>query len=105
MCWVMPPNSCETTSVLRMASSRSVLPWSQATLVDLFLFLELLLEADHLGLVPQLRGDEGDGLVRERLRRGDHLSQRQEDLHDVGGGPAHLLGEVLRAGASNHLEG
>ncbi len=28
MCWVIPPNSPATTSVLRMASSRSVLPWS-----------------------------------------------------------------------------
>src|SRR2546422_920441 len=28
MCWVIPPNSWATTSVLRIASSRSVLPWS-----------------------------------------------------------------------------
>src|SRR5437016_5833026 len=28
MCWVIPPYSCDATLVLRMASSRLVLPWS-----------------------------------------------------------------------------
>ena len=116
MCWVMPPASPATTSVERMRSSSSVLPWSTwpmtvttgragplVGLVLLVLLLEvagqqlgllLLAGVDQAHVGADLGREELDHVVGQRLRRHDHLALQQQEAHDVTGAAVELGPEV-----------
>ena len=116
MCWVMPPASPATTSVERMRSSSSVLPWSTwpmtvttggprplVGLVLLVLLLEvagqqlrllLLAGVDQAHVGPDLGREQLDHVVAQRLGRHDHLALQEQEAHDVAGAPVELGAEV-----------
>ena len=122
MCWVMPPASPATTSVERMRSSSSVLPWSTwpmtvttgrpgplVGLVLLVLVLEvagqqlrllLLAGVDQAHVGADLGGEELDHVVGQRLGRHDHLALQQQEAHDVTGAAVELGPEVARGRAA-----
>jgi hypothetical protein len=58
------------------------------------LVLGLVVGVDDLDLLAELLGQDGDRLVGERLREGDHLPHAHELLDDVGDGDAEVLGDI-----------
>ena len=110
MCCVIPPASVSTTAASRIASSSVVLPWSTWPMIvttggrgarsssrvvvrrRLELLLGGVLDRD---LALELRADDLDLLVGERLRRRPHLAEPHEDLDELGHRDAERLREVL----------
>ena len=110
MCCVIPPASVSTTDASRIASSSVVLPWSTWPMIvttggrgarsvfrvvevdGLELLLRRVLDRD---LAVELRADDLDLLVGERLRRRPHLPEVHEDLDQLGHRDAERLREVL----------
>ena len=92
-----PPASVSTTDVSRMASSRVVFPWSTCPMIvttggrgarsssssSNSVGSSLLGGVLDRDLPPELRSDDLDFLVRERLRGRAHLPERHEDLDEL----------------------
>ena len=64
--------------------------------------LLLLTWVDQPDLRADLRGEQADHVVGERLGRGDHLALEQEETHDVASGPIEARAELLGRGTPLH---
>jgi hypothetical protein len=118
MCCVMPPASPETTSVCRIASSSSVLPWStwpmtvitgarglraSRVLRGLDAELELLL-GHEVDLDAEVGADDLDGVVGQRLLHRGHLAHLEQLLDQRRAWHAELVGELADRDAGEHLD-
>ena len=65
----------------------------------------LLLGADHLHDVVHLRAEELEHLVGHGLRRGDHLAEVEQHLHQRSRVGVDLVGEVGQRGAAGEANG
>ena len=119
MCWVIPPASPAATSVVRIASSSEVLPWSTwpitvttggrrtrsaSSSVKVGLVVELLTGVDDLDLLVELAGQDLDGLVGQGLGQRRHLALLHQLLDHLGAADAEGLGDLAHGRAGVDLE-
>ena len=66
--------------------------------------LDLVLGVHDLDLALEVVGEDGDGLVGERLRDGHHLAVAHHRPDDVAGRDAQELGDLFDVGTRGHLD-
>ncbi len=109
MCCVMPPNSCETTSVRRIESSSNVFPWSTCPMIvttgarGSSRLSSTSSSGSSSSSIPTIStsypssvAERGERLVGQRLGRRRHLAERDQHLDDLGGRPVRPVRDVLR---------